>query len=155
MMQDKTEAQEPWHRQWRWSIVALTVFLVAPFATAIAFLAVYQWGYGYFPMPAQDCESAQFPGVEGYIVDTDSNPIEGASVRVTNKQSRDHHPFDYTVTSDDDGYFFTNEFATWECARVRVIVTADGYRTARIEHWAGFFGDDGQPDPITIELEPR
>ena len=103
---------------------------------------------------AQDCMGVTF-AVAGYVVDTEGNPIENATIRVWTNGSFEKPAFEISVSSNTEGYFQTDSIFIYGCTTFKIEIVADSYEAQTFTYYppSGEGFPDELPARITIELE--
>ncbi|MCB9458347.1 MAG: hypothetical protein H6670_01770 [Anaerolineaceae bacterium] len=108
-----------------------------------------------FPMLAcvQDCMGVTFR-VEGFIVDEQGMPIEGAAIRAWNNGSYGEPPFEFNVASDENGYFQTDNTFSYGCTSFQIDIIADSYVTQTLTYYPPANENTNElPEEITVVLQ--
>ena len=99
-------------------ILGKLYIFISIFAVVFAILAC---------IPPQDCSGRDFT-IKGQVVDTEQNPIAGATLYAFGNDSFEKPGFDITVITDDLGYFESEPVFRYACSEFAVKITADGYQ---------------------------
>jgi hypothetical protein len=101
----------------------------------------------------QDCGGSDFP-IKGQVIDKAGEPISGATIRAHGYECYEAEAFDFTVVSDENGHFETEEIFRFACCEFNVEVSAEGYTTQsfvfypRGEQWP-----DELPKELVVTLQ--
>lgn len=123
-----------------------------PLLTLLPFVMLVLASLNCASIPPQDCMKMRFT-VRGYVVDSGS-PIADASVKVHSPAEYDQRAFDLITNSDVNGYFETQQTASFACIKFEVEIAAAGYKPVVLAyHPPGEEWPDELPEELSIVLE--
>ena len=117
-------------------------FVIAAIALGVAQLAC-----------VQDCIGNDFR-VSGIVQDTESDPIQGATVHTYGDDSFEKPGFDFVLITDESGVFVSEELFRYGCSKFTLEVSADGYGKKTFEYYPPNpdYNEPQLPDPLIITL---
>jgi len=104
-------------------------------------------------IPPQDCGGSDF-SVKGQVSNKAGEPVSGATIRAYGYECYEAEAFKFTVASDANGYFESEEIFRFACCEFNVEISAAGYTTRSFVFYPqGEQWPDELPKELVVTLQ--